>query len=351
MEEIARSARLDVRRSELADEVCERAARLYADGMTLATLAEPRDTTTGSLLRRVGGVETVRLLDADIATAPGLDEATIAVWRAQLNAGANLAAARASLKASEQITTLIPGDAAWPAGFASLADQAPYVVWVEGDPGVLSSPLRNLVTTTGARAATEYGEHVASMLASDLTDHDRIVIAGAAYGIDGAAHRATLANDARTIALLAGGVDRPYPAGHRELITNIATRGAVASEIPPGGAPTRWRFIQRSRLLAAMSSATIIVEAGVRSGSLSVAEQARSLHRPVGAVPGPITSVTSAGALRLIRDHGAAVIASSEDALTLMEGSRPAAGQRLDPQRSAFRREQPRSSYDRGQGL
>lgn len=105
----------------------ERTARIV-----LATLAEPRDTTTGALLRRVGGVETVRLLNVDTVTAPGLDEATVAVWRAQLNARANVVTVRASLKASDQITTLIPGDAAWPAGFASLEDQAPYALWVEG---------------------------------------------------------------------------------------------------------------------------------------------------------------------------------------------------------------------------
>lgn len=130
----------------------ERTARIV-----LATLTEPRDTTTGPLLRRVGGAETVRLLNADTATAPGLDEATVAVWRgwrAQLNTRANADTVRASLKASDQIATLIPGDTAWPAGFAALEDQTPYALWVEGDPGVLSSPLRTLVTVTVARAAT-----------------------------------------------------------------------------------------------------------------------------------------------------------------------------------------------------
>ncbi|SMX78007.1 DNA processing protein [Brevibacterium aurantiacum] len=323
----------------------ERSARII-----LATLTEPRDTTTGSLLRQVGGMETLRLLEAD-TSAPGFDEATTGVWRAQLHTHANPAAARTALDSSERFPVLIPDDAAWPAGLTSLSDQEPYALWVNGDPQLLSTPTQDLVTISGARAATSYGEHVASMLASDLANQGRVVVAGAAYGIDGGAHRATLAADGATVAVLASGVDRPYPSGHRELIERIAQRGAVVSEIPPGGAPTRWRFIQRSRLLAAMSSATVIVEAGVRSGSLGVAEQARSLDRPVGAVPGPITSATSAGPLCLIRDHGAAVVISGDDVLTLMEGYRSFSGQRLDAQHSGVRREQAGSSQDRGLGL
>jgi len=325
----------------------ERSARIL-----LATLSEPRDTSTGSLLRRVGGVETIWLLDTE-TVAPGLDEATTEVWRSQLNARADLSTARNSLDSADagHVTVLIPSDEAWPEGFAALEDQAPYALWVDGEPSILSRPTDDFVTTSGARAATSYGEHVASMLASDLAKHDRVVVAGAAYGIDGAAHRAALASDGATVAVLASGVDRPYPSGHRELIERIAQHGAVISEIPPGGSPTRWRFIQRSRLLASMSSATVIVEAGVRSGSLGVAEQATNLHRPVGAVPGPITSVTSAGPLRMIRDHGATVITGGEDVLALTNRSRSVGGQGLDVQRPEVRRGQSASPPARGLGL
>lgn len=306
----------------------ERSARIL-----LATLSEPRDTRTGSLLRLLGGVETIRLLDTE-TNAPGLDEATTEVWRSQLNARADLSVARNSLDSANagHVTVLIPGDEDWPAGFAALEDQAPYALWVDGESSILSRPTDDFVTISGARAMTSYGEHVASMLAADLAEHDRVVVAGAAYGIDGAAHRAVLASDGATVAVLASGVDRPYPSGHRELIERIAQRGAVVSEIPPGGSPTRWRFIQRSRLLAAMSSATVIVEAGVRSGSLGIAEQARNLHRPVGAVPGPITSITSAGPLRLIRDHDDTAITGGDDVLALGGRSEPVGGQRLDAQ-------------------
>ena len=325
----------------------ERSARIL-----LATLSEPRDTRTGSLLRLLGGVETIRLLDAE-TVAPGLDEATTEVWRSQLNARADLSTARNSLDRVDagRVTVLISGDDDWPAGFAELADHAPYALWVDGESSILSRPTDDFVTISGARAATSYGEHVASMLASDLAEHSRVVVVGAAYGIDGAAHRAALASDGATVAVLAGGVDRPYPSGHRDLIERIAQRGAVVSEIPPGGSPTRWRFIQRSRLLAAMSATTVIVEAGVRSGSLGVAEQARNLHRPVGAVPGPITSVTSAGPLRLIRDHDATVITGGEDVLALTNRSRPVGGQGLETQHPGVQHGQSASSPARGLGL
>ncbi|MFX4273305.1 DNA-processing protein DprA [Pseudarthrobacter sp. J1738] len=325
----------------------ERSARIL-----LTTISEPGDARTGTLLRRLGGVETLRLLDTE-TIAPGLDEATTEVWRSQLNARADLPAARNSLDSLDagRITVLVPGDDDWPAGFAELADQAPYALWVDGESSIMSRPTDDFVTISGARAATSYGEHVASMLASDLAAHSRVVVAGAAYGIDGAVHRAALASDGATVAVLASGVDRPYPSGHRDLIERIAQRGAVVSEIPPGGSPTRWRFVQRSRLLAAMSSATVIVEAGVRSGSLGVAEQARNLQRPVGAVPGPITSVTSAGPLRLIRDHGATVITGGEDVLALTNRSHSVGGQGLDAQHPGVQRGQSALPPARGLGL
>lgn len=131
------------------------------------------------------------------------------------------------------------------------------------------------------------------------------------------AHRAALASAGRTIAYLAGGVDRFYPAGHDALLTRIVEAGAVVSELPCGAAPTRWRFLQRNRLIAANSSAALVTEAGWRSGSLGTASHAATLGRPVGAVPGPVTSAASAGTHRLIRDHGATLITNSEEAAEL----------------------------------
>ena len=116
---------------------------------------------------------------------------------------------------------------------------------------------------------------------------------GGAYGIEGAAHRAALATGGDTIAVLANGVDRAYPAGHSELLDRVADVGLLVSEVAPGTTPTRHRFIARARLMAALSAATVVVEAGARSGSMKVAHDAHQLSRVVGAVPGPTPKKTA----------------------------------------------------------
>lgn len=146
-----------------------------------------------------------------------------------------------------------------------------------------------------------------------LVDRGYTIVSGAAYGIDGMAHRAALASSGQTIAVLAGGVDRFYPSGHEALLTRIVEEGAVVSELPCGAAPTKWRFLQRNRLIAAMSQATIVLEAGWRSGSLNTAGHAAALGRPLGAVPGPVTSAASAGCHRLIREFDAVCVTNADE--------------------------------------
>jgi len=126
------------------------------------------------------------------------------------------------------------------------------------------------------------------------------------------AHRAALASQGLTVAFLAGGVDRFYPSGHDSLLTRIVEHGAVISELPCGSPPTKWRFLQRNRLIAAASLATIVLEAGWRSGSLNTAGHAAALGRPLGAVPGPVTSAASAGCHRLIRDYDAICVTNPD---------------------------------------
>ena len=131
------------------------------------------------------------------------------------------------------------------------------------------------------------------------------------------AHRAALASGGRTVAYLAGGVDRFYPSGHDALLTRIVETGAVVSELPCGSAPTKWRFLMRNRLIAVSTKATLVIEAGWRSGSLNVAGHATALNRPIGAVPGPVTSAASAGCHRLIREFGAALVTNADEAAQL----------------------------------
>lgn len=196
---------------------------------------------------------------------------------------------------------------AWPSGADDLGVHAPIALWIRGEIALLARR-DPAVALVGARAATGYGEHVAGELSAGLVERGYTVVSGAAYGIDGTAHRAALAAEGLTIAFLAGGVDRFYPAGHDELLRRIADHGVVLSELPCGSAPTKWRFLQRNRLIAACSVATVVVEAGARSGSLNTAGHASALGRPLGAVPGPVTSPASAGCHRLLREYDAVCV-------------------------------------------
>ncbi|MCK9876178.1 DNA-processing protein DprA [Frankia sp. Ag45/Mut15] len=204
-----------------------------------------------------------------------------------------------------------PGDPQWPTSLDALdrlpgerggsLPGAPLCLWVRGpaDPQALAA---RSVAVVGCRAATSYGLHLAGEIAFDLAERGWTIVSGAAFGIDAAAHRAALAAHGRTIAVLAGGVDVPYPGAHARLLAEIADVGAVISEIAPGTPPFRRRFLTRNRVIAALCRATVIVEAGLRSGALNTVAHARRLGRQVLAVPGPVTSSTSAGCHRLLRD-------------------------------------------------
>ena len=170
----------------------------------------------------------------------------------------------------------------------------------------------------GARAATTYGCDVAAAIAYELAERGVVVVSGAAYGIDGAAHRAALAAGGTTVAVLASGVDRAYPVGHEALIERIAVHGAVVSEAPPGQHPSRSRFLTRNRIIAAMSEGVVVVEAALRSGALNTANWAAQLSRHVMAVPGPVTSTMSAGPHRAVIDRGASLVTDAADVLELV---------------------------------
>lgn len=154
-------------------------------------------------------------------------------------------------------------------------------------------------------------EHTVLNIVDQSRQHEQL--GDRTYGIDGAAHRAALGVGGATVALLAGGVDRAYPQGHQELLGAIARSGAVVSEVPCGTAPSKWRFLSRNRLIAALGQATVVIEAGWRSGSLNTAGHAASLGRPLGAVPGPVTSAASAGCHRLLREYDARCVTTTAE--------------------------------------
>ncbi|CAG7602350.1 DNA-processing protein DprA [Leucobacter soli] len=291
----------------------ERTAR-----MVLSMIVEPDDAVTGRLLGDLGVRELFRLAEGD-DVVPGLSTVDAQVWRAQFERSDARTLAQHIVEAERAgIGTLIPDDKEWPSALDDLGDRRPYVLWTRGTTSFLMRPLGDLVTITGARAATSYGEHVAGQLASDLANAERIVVTGGTYGIEGAAHRAALASGGDTIAVMANGVDRPYPMGHRELLERVADLGLMVSEVPPGAVPTRHRFLARARLMATFSAVTVVVEAGVRSGSMTVARRAHELGRTVGAVPGPVTSATSAGPHLLLQDGLARLVTGTGDIESLV---------------------------------
>lgn len=287
----------------------------------LSMIVEPDDANVGRLLRREGGIETLRLLDTG-SPMPGIrpEEAAILHHTVQ-QAGTRVGFENDLAHVLDgSYTPLIPGDAHWPVSVDALGERAPYVLWARGATSFLATRRDARVTITGSRAATAYGDHVAGELAADVSMAEQIVVSGGAYGINGAAHHGALAADGDTIAVMASGPDRLYPAGHRDMLERVSDLGLPMSEMPPGSTPTRHRFIARGRLLAALSSATVIVEAGARSGALNVAREAHALGRGVGAVPGPITSAASTGTHLLLREGTATLITGSHDLAALRTG-------------------------------
>ncbi len=220
------------------------------------------------------------------------------------------------LVAKLRARVLVPGDDEWPDGLDDL-EVPPHCLWVRG-PERLREACERSAAIVGARSATPYGESTAGEIASGLCERRFTVVSGAAFGIDGAAHRGALAVEGATIAVLAGGVERAYPDAHRGLLEKIVATGAVVSEVPPGCAPTRWRFLKRNRLIAAMTRGTVVVEAGLRSGSRSTAREATKLARVVAAVPGPVTSMVSAGCHELIRLGEAQLVTDADEVAELL---------------------------------
>ena len=209
---------------------------------------------------------------------------------------------------------LIPGDDAWPAALADLGDSSPLGLWALGPAAI--PPMDRAVSIVGSRESTTYGEQATSSFVNSARELSLTVVSGGAYGIDAHAHRTALASPREgvpTIAVLAGGLDRLYPAGNSDLLREIAARGLLVTEMPPGMRPNRYRFLNRNRLIAALSATTIVVEARYRSGALSTANHAHDLGRTVAAVPGPMNVPTSAGCHRLIKETPTLLVDDPKD--------------------------------------
>jgi len=305
-------------------------------------IAEPGDEVAGALVAHLGAAEALGWLaeaaaadgvlspalpalpalpaPADGAagaagTATGVLAAAVGRWAPRLE---NLDPRR-ELRVLERTggALLVPGDPRWPQALDDLGAAAPFALWVRGEADLAALCARS-VAVVGARASTGYGEHVAGQVAGGLADRGFTVVSGGAYGIDAVAHRAALVAGGPTVAVLAGGVDRFYPQGNQDLLRRVAdSGGAVVSEVPPGSAPYKQRFLARNRLIAAGTNATVVVEAAWRSGALSTARRAAALLRPVGAVPGPVTSMASGGCHQLLRDQVAVCVTDAAEVAEL----------------------------------
>lgn len=320
------------------------AARFAAGAWTV--LPEPGDAAAGGMRAALGDEGALALLvdgASPAAWLAALDDpelgallpAALQRWTPRLSAERMLSAFAQAAAFGQRL--VMPGDAHWPAQLDDLGPHAPAALWVRGDPAALARAGRS-AALVGSRASSGYGELVAAQLAGGLVDRGLAVVSGGAYGIDGTAHRAALASGGTTIAVLAGGLDRLYPAGNEALLQRVVETACAVAEAPCGTPPTRWRFLARNRLIAALASATVVVEAGARSGSINTAGHAASIGRPLGAVPGPVTSGGSAGCHRLLRDYGAAPIERAEDVVELVDG--PAADGGGQPALSATAEEE-----------
>lgn len=282
--------------------------------MCLAGVVEPGHPAIGEAVSAYGASEVWASL-----TRPGADSPL--ARRARQVQPAELAARTQA----DGLRFIIPGNDEWPAGLVDLAgceqvnqlSGEPLGLWLTGG-GNLAELASVSVAVVGSRASTPYGDTVAADLAAELSEAGRTVLSGGAYGIDAAAHRGGLSGRTPSVAVLAGGLDQPYPSGHRPLFCRIAERGVLVSELAPGEHPTRVRFLARNRLIAALTPGTVLVEAASRSGARNTVTWANVMGRVVMAVPGPVTSATSTTPHRLIREAEAVLVTRAADVLELL---------------------------------
>jgi DNA processing protein len=272
----------------------------------LSRLVEPRDLTVHQMLNSHGAVETVRRIHAGAGKLArfGSRVAALDVDR-DLAIGDRIGA-----------RVVIPGDSEWPASLDDLSIP-PWCIWVRGARRLDEVTARS-VAIVGSRFCTAYGEHVAAEFGATVASQGWAVVSGAALGIDAAAHRGALAVEGPTVAVLACGVDRNYPAGHANLLARVAEAGCIVSELAPGSAPMKTRFLHRNRIIAALTAGTVVVEAGLRSGSLNTLGHAEDLLRPIGVVPGPVTSASSAGCHEMVRAARATLVTTPAEVLELI---------------------------------
>lgn len=285
--------------------ITERLARI-----AWSKLTEPEDNKAHSLCESIGHQSAWELINRaeNIPSSLREYEKSIARWRERIK----YVDPEQHLRQIKILggTVLIPSDPQWPKQLDDLS-LVPHCLWVRGNLETLYRPPISLV---GARASSDYGKIIAKEFSFDLAERGFSLVSGGAYGIDIEVHRGAILAKGKTVAIIAGGVDRYYPLRHANEFGQIINTGIIISELPPGSEPTRYRFIARNRIIAALGLVTVVIEAAARSGALLTARLAEELSRPVMAVPGSIFSHSSEGCHSLIK-LGAMVVTSVDDIL------------------------------------
>jgi DNA processing protein len=286
----------------------------------LSRVGEPGIVALHLMLAEFGPVELVRWLRAgkasgelgELAAARAASDRSVADLAEAVRLGIRLVTPEDAEWPADQLQPMVPREADARPGSAP-----PQALWVQGSARLDELAARS-VAIVGSRSATPYGERAAAELAFALAQRGWTIVSGGAHGIDGAAHRGCLAARGRTIAMVAGGLRRPYPLGHSQLFRAVVDTGLLVSEWPPDSLPLRHRFLVRNRLIAGLTAGTVVVEAAPRSGALGTARWATTYGRVLMAVPGPITSSVSAGCHEFIRNQEAVLVTRVEEVVELI---------------------------------
>jgi DNA processing protein len=293
---------------------------------TWSLICEPGDTIAGFLRTQLGNVDALvqvvsgasskalmELLPTDEYLNQNLQQTltrSLEVWRTRTYQADVFRSLQMLRHLGGRLIT--PKSKYWPEQLNDLGFGTPAALWVLGDVATIQKTTTS-VSVVGSRVVSEYGKQVTKDITTALVRRDKAIVSGGAVGADALAHEQALLLGAKTVAVMAGGLDRLYPSQNQELFQRIQKSGLLISEVAPGVSPTKWRFLQRNRLIAALSQATVVIEAGVRSGTINTVHHANDIGRPVGAIPGAITSVRSAGCHELIKAGKAQLISIPRD--------------------------------------
>ena len=283
-------------------------------------LVEPGDRVAGTLIEALGPEAAMaRLLEKVTSPVGELSREEIQNaferWTPRLVSGK---ASELLVESSRRgVLPITPEDTLWPKSLQDLGNHQPILLWAMGNPENLMK-LDCALSLVGSRTLTPYGNWATTEIVAGLTDLGIATVSGGALGVDSVVHRSTLRFAGTTISVMAGGLFNLYPAGNHALFEQIIQKGLLLSEMTPAARPTRWRFLQRNRLIAALGESVIVTEAGYRSGSINTVNHALELGRPVFALPGPVNSPNSAGCNRLIAEGKAEIVADIENLPALL---------------------------------